>query len=82
MSNGILIASLSRCVAYRWLQYRDWLAAFTRWSRPAACKAERPLTLTHHRHAGDYIIHTATHQIRPNQPYTTSLTATTKPAKA
>ena len=46
------------------------------------CKAERPLTLANHRHAGDYIIQTATHQIRPNQPYTTSLTATTKPAKA
>ena len=46
-----------------------------------ACKAERQLTLTNHRHAGDYIIQTATHQIRPNQIYTTSLTATTKPAK-
>ena len=47
-----------------------------------ACKAERPLTLTRHRHAGDYIIQSATHQIRAGQPYTTSLTATTKPAKA
>ena len=47
-----------------------------------ACKAERPLTLANHRHAGDYIIQSATHQIRPKQPYTTSLTATTKPAKA
>lgn len=47
-----------------------------------ACKAERPLALANHHHAGDYIIQTATHQIRPNQPYTTSLTATTKPAKA
>ena len=47
-----------------------------------ACKAERPLTLAHHRHAGDYTIQSTTHQIRPNQPYTTSLTATTKPAKA
>ena len=44
-----------------------------------ACKAERPLTLANHRHAGDYIMQTATHQIRPNQTYTTSLTAT-KPA--
>ena len=47
-----------------------------------ACKAERRLTLTHHRHAGDYIIQTATHQIRPNQIYITSLTATTNPGKA
>ena len=47
-----------------------------------ACKAERPLTLTHHRHAGDYIIQSTTHQIRPNRIYTTALTATTKPAKA
>lgn len=47
-----------------------------------ACKAERPLTLTNHRHAGDYIIQTATHQIRPNQIYTALLTATTKPDKA
>lgn len=47
-----------------------------------ACKAERPLTLANHRHAGDYIIQSATHQIRPNQTYTTSLTATTKPDKA
>lgn len=43
-----------------------------------ACKAERPLTLANHRHAGDYIIQTATHQIRPNRPYTTSLAATLK----
>ena len=47
-----------------------------------ACKAERPLTLANHRHAGDYIIQSATHQIRPNQPYTTSLTAAARPAKA
>ena len=47
-----------------------------------ACKAECPLTLSHHRHAGDYIIQTATHQIRPNQTYITSLTVTTKPDKA
>ena len=45
-------------------------------------RAESDLALANHHHAGDYIIQTATHQIRPNQPYTTSLTATTKPAKA
>ena len=43
-----------------------------------ACKAERPLTLANHRHAGDYIIQTATHQIHAGQVYTTSLQATTK----
>ena len=40
------------------------------------------LTLANHRHAGDYIIQTATHQVRPTQIYTTLLTATTKPGKA
>ena len=48
----------------------------------SACKAERLLTLAHHRHAGDYIIQTATHQIRPNQIYTTLLRATAKLDKA
>ena len=43
-----------------------------------ACKAERPLTLAHHRHAGNYLIQTATHQVLAGQVYTTSLQATTK----
>ena len=41
-------------------------------------KAERALTLTRHRHAGDYIIQSATHRISPGQVYTTAITATTK----
>ncbi len=41
-------------------------------------KAERLLALTNHRHAGQYIIQTATHSISPGQVYTTAMTATTK----
>jgi len=41
-------------------------------------KAERLLTLTNHRHAGDYIIQSATHTISPGQVYTTAITATTR----
>jgi len=44
-------------------------------------KAERLLQLTNHRHAGQYIIQSATHTISQGQVYTTVITATIKRSK-